>query len=160
MDYIRELRRMVGHFPIILTGAAVLILNERDELLMLLRTDNGCWGVPGGAMEPGERLEETAARETLEEAGLHIHGPALFGVFSGPELFYQYPNGDMAYNVVAVYLTRQASGDIAIHPDEHTGWKYFSLDHLPENISPPIRPILVKFLAGYRKPGPPFSPVY
>src|SRR5512142_640538 len=108
MDYVRELRQMIGHFPIILTGAAVLILNEREELLMLLRTDNGCWGVPGGIMELGEHLEETAARETLEEAGLRVHDLALFGVFSGPELTYQYPNGDMTYNVIVVYFTRRA----------------------------------------------------
>ncbi len=154
MDYIRQLRQMIGHFPIVLVGAAVLILNERDELLMLLRTDNGCWGVPGGAMEPGERLEETAARETREEAGLHIHDLALFGVFSGPELAYRYPNGDMTYNVTVAYVARHASGaasrgsgEIKVNPAEHTEWNYFPLDHLPENISPPIRPVLARFLA-------------
>ncbi len=150
MGYIEELRRKIGHFPIILAGSAVLILNERDELLMLLRTDNGCWGIPGGGMEPGERLEVTAARETLEEAGLRIHDLVLFGVFSGPELFYQYPNGDQTYNVVAVYVTRRVSGEVMVHPAEHTDWKYFSLDHLPENISPPIRPILAKFCLEYK----------
>ncbi len=147
MGYIEELRQMVGHFPIILAGAAVLMLNEHGELLMLLRSDNGCWGIPGGAMEPGERLEDTAVRETLEEAGLRIHDLALLDVFSGPELNYQYPNGDQTYNVVAVYVTRRFSGEITVHPAEHTDWKYFPLDHLPENISPPIRPVLAKFMA-------------
>ena len=55
-DYIRQLRQKIGHDPLIIPGATVLIFNEQGELLMLLRTDNGCWGVPGGAMEPGERL--------------------------------------------------------------------------------------------------------
>ncbi len=152
MGYIEKLRQMVGHFPIILAGAAVLVLNEHGELLMLLRTDNGCWGIPGGGMELGENLEETAARETLEEAGLRIFDPALFGIFSGPELFYRYPNGDETFNVVAVYLTNRVSGEIKINPSEHTDWKYFPLDQLPENISPPIRPILAKLVAAYQKP--------
>ncbi len=154
MGYIEKLRQMIGHFPIILAGAAVIVLNERNELLMLLRTDNSCWGIPGGGMELEENLEETAARETLEEAGLRIFDLALFGVFSGPELFYRYPNGDETHNVVAVYLTNRVSGEIKINPAEHTDWKYFPLDRLPENISPPIRPILAKLVAAYRKPKP------
>ncbi len=153
MGYILSMRQKIGHAPLILAGAAVLILNERGELLMLLRTDNGCWGVPGGAMEPGERLEETAARETLEECGLRVQGLALLDVFSGPEMAYQYPNGDMTYNVTAAYLAQAASGEIVLNLAEHTRWGYFPLEHLPEAISPPIKTILEKFKASRRKTG-------
>ena len=69
-DYIRELRQLVGNRPLIMTGAAVLVTDEQGRLLLLRRTDNGCWGIPGGAMEPGETLEQTALRETQEETGL------------------------------------------------------------------------------------------
>jgi len=142
MSYIQELRRKVGNKPLIMVGATVLILNDRDELLMLLRTDNGCWGLPGGAMELGERLEDTARRETLEETGLMINGLELFDVFSGPELYYRYPDGAEVYNVSVVYVSGQVSGEIVLSPDEHCQWEYFALDELPENVSPPIRPIL------------------
>lgn len=153
MDYIHDMRQKIGHDPLILAGAAVLILNEQGELLMLLRTDNGCWGVPGGSMEPGERLEETAARETLEECGLHVRGLALLGVFSGPEIAYRYPNGDMTYNVTAAYVAHEASGEIALNLAEHTRWEYFPLERLPEAISPPIKVILEKFKASRREAG-------
>jgi 8-oxo-dGTP pyrophosphatase MutT (NUDIX family) len=142
MDYIRKLRLKIGHFPLILTGATVLVLNDHEELLMLLRTDNGCWGVPGGAMEPGEHLEDTAVRETFEETGLQIHKLSLFDVFSGPELYYQYPNGDEVFNVSVVYFAKAFSGEIVVNQNEHAQWKFFSLETLPENISPPIRVIL------------------
>jgi 8-oxo-dGTP pyrophosphatase MutT (NUDIX family) len=69
MDYIKELRECVGHRPVILVGAAVLAVNPEGKLLLFRRTDNGCWGPPGGMMAPGESLEETARRETLEETG-------------------------------------------------------------------------------------------
>ena len=52
MGYIQELRQLVGRRPIIMVGATVLVINQYDELLMMRRTDNGCWGVPSGALEP------------------------------------------------------------------------------------------------------------
>jgi 8-oxo-dGTP pyrophosphatase MutT (NUDIX family) len=149
MDYISFLRKKIGHDPIILVGGAVLILNDRQELLMILRSDNGAWGVPGGMMEPGETVEETATRETLEETGLRVHTLTLFGVFSGPEFYYVYPSGDAVYNVSVVYLTDDVSGEIELDETEHTRWQYFSLDSLPENVSPPIRPVLKKFAEEY-----------
>jgi 8-oxo-dGTP pyrophosphatase MutT (NUDIX family) len=91
MSYIQELRRALGNIPIIMVGATVLVLNCEKELLMLRRTDNDCWGVPGGAMEPGEHIEDTARRETREETGLEVRS-WLFNVFSA-ELYYRYPNG-------------------------------------------------------------------
>jgi 8-oxo-dGTP pyrophosphatase MutT (NUDIX family) len=128
-----------------------LILNARQELLMILRSDNGSWGVPGGMMEPGERVDETAVRETLEETGLRVNSLTLFGVFSGPEFYYVYPNGDAVYNVSVVYLSSDVSGEIKLDETEHTRWQYFPLNDLPENSSPPIQPVLQKLVEEFRK---------
>jgi ADP-ribose pyrophosphatase YjhB (NUDIX family) len=142
MGYIHELRQRVGHMPIIMVGGSVLVINQNDELLMMRRTDNGCWGIPGGALESGERVEDAARRETQEECGMEVGEMALFGVFSGPELYYRYPNGDEVYNVCVVYLTHDVNGAINIDPGEHSEMGYFGIQSLPEPISPPIKPIL------------------
>jgi len=147
MGYIEEIRSLVGDRPLIMVGATALILDENGRLLMMRRTDNACWGVPGGAMEPGESLEETLRRETWEETGLEIVQMALHGVFSGRELYYQYPNGDQVYVVTAVYLIPQVRGDIQINRDEHSEWQYFDIHDLPEDISPPIKPILKSYIS-------------
>lgn len=47
MGYILELRKQVGHRPLIMTCAGVLLLNEKRELLLQKRADNGLWGYPG-----------------------------------------------------------------------------------------------------------------
>ena len=94
MDYILQLRQYIGHRPILMVGAAVLILDERNRLLLMKRCDIRRWGIPGGAMELGEIVENAARREALEETGLEIGEMSLFGVFSGPELYYKYPSGD------------------------------------------------------------------
>ena len=132
----------MGNQPLIMVGAAMLILNPQGELLMMRRTDNGCWGIPGGAMEPGERLEETACRETREETGLVVKTLKLLHVFSGPELYYRYPHGAEVHNVTAVYLAADICGELALDTGEHSESGYFPLDALPEPISPPILPIL------------------
>lgn len=59
MGYILELRKQVGHRPLIMTCAGVLLLNEKRELLLQKRVDNGLWGYPGGSMELGERASKT-----------------------------------------------------------------------------------------------------
>ncbi len=64
MGYIHELRQLVGNRPLIMVGATLLLFNRDHQLLMIKRTDNGCWGVPGGAMELGESTENTVIRET------------------------------------------------------------------------------------------------
>ena len=72
MEYIQQLRKYIGHAPILMVGAAILILDKQNRLLLLKRSDSGCWGPPGGATENGEVVEEAARRETLEETGLQV----------------------------------------------------------------------------------------
>ena len=150
-DYVVEIRKKIGHDPVLLPGATVLIFNKKNELLMLLRTDINYWGVPGGSMELGESLEETARRETFEETGLKIEDLTLFGVFSGPNMHFVYPNGDICYFVSAVYVTHKASGEINLGLDEHSRWGFFPLDRLPEKVSPTILPILEKFKKAHQE---------
>ena len=144
MDYILQLRQYIGHRPILMVGAAILVVDEHNRLLLMKRSDSGCWGPPGGATEPGERVEEAAKRETLEETGLEIGEMELFGVFSGPELYYKYPNGDEVYNVTIVYLSHDFSGEVKLD-HEHTAFHWFAVREIPEDISPPIIPVIEQF---------------
>jgi len=127
-----------------MVGAAILIQDDQNRLLLLKRSDTGCWGPPGGAVELGEVVEEAARREALEETGLQVETMSLFGVFSGPELYYKYPNGDEVYNVTIMYLSRDVTGNIHLN-GEHTEWRWFIIDEIPENISPPIIPVIEQF---------------
>nr|WP_255731507.1 NUDIX hydrolase [Solibacillus sp. MA9] len=141
-----NLRKKIGTDPILMVGACVLIFNERDELLMQHRIDNDCWGLAGGSMELGETLEEVALREMYEETGLTAHDLALFDIFSGKDFYYQYPHGDVVYNVTTAYICTDYSGDLRCDLEEAKDLQFFRLDALPENISPPDKIVIRKYL--------------
>lgn len=132
MSYISELRKYVGQRPVINIGATVIVMNAQNEILLNLRTDTNTWGIIGGGMELGESLEETAARELHEEAGLTAGHFELLGVLSGRELYFRYPNGDETYTVIALYKAVGISGALHINDGESTHLQYFPLTQLPE----------------------------
>ena len=146
MNYVRKLRELVGNRPLIIAGATVLIFDRQNRLLLQHRQDNKQWGLIGGSMEIGESLEETARREVFEETGLSLNELNWFGLFSGQELIYQYPHGDVVVNVVAVYVSRQFEGEVRVDEKEGTELHFFGFSELPSDISPPDKPIIEKYL--------------
>ena len=98
-------------------------------------------------MEIGESLEETAKREALEETGLTLNELNWFDLFSGAELIYELPHGDVVVNVVAVYTSRKYEGQLMVDPTEGSELRFFRLDELPKDINPPDKPVIKKFLS-------------
>lgn len=130
MSYISQMRKYIGHQPMLSAGATVVVIKD-NKILLNLRSDTNTWGIPGGAIELGESLEETATRELKEETNLDCNIFTLLNVFSGKDLYFKYPNGDELYSVVALYLANDASGELNITDGESFKLEYFSKDNLP-----------------------------
>lgn len=141
-DYIREVREKVGPRPLILTSVMVVIV-KGDRLLLQKRAGTGAYHAPGGFLELGERLEDAARREALEETALTVGELTLVGAYSGPDFHWFAPNGDEVYNVTVTYLTRDFFGTPRADGDEGTDVLFASLAELPENLGPPARPVLM-----------------
>jgi len=77
--------------PVVLVAAGVALMNGAGEVLLLERHD-GEWDLPGGHLEPGESLEETAARELMEETGFTVGTLELLGIASGKDVFHRERN--------------------------------------------------------------------
>lgn len=131
MSYISDLRKYVGHEPIIGIGATVLIINKNNEILLNLRSDTNTWGIPGGTMELFENIEDVAKREVLEETGLKVNKLELLSVLSGKDYYFIYPNGDKLCTIIVLYKCKDYSGKLKINDDESIELKFFDLNNLP-----------------------------
>lgn len=141
-DYIMDLRKEVGHRPLLQVGASVIVEDELGRILLQLRKDNHCWGYAGGSVELDEVVEDAAKRELFEETGLIAEELEMFGVFSGKDMHYVYPNGDEVSNVDIVYLCKKYTGTLKCQETEVEQLKFVDVDNLPKEISyPNIKPI-------------------
>lgn len=130
MNYIQYLRQYVGTKPIIAVGAAVIVMNKKEEILLQLRADTNDWGIPGGGMEMGDSFEETAKKELYEETGLYAKELQLVALASGSEMYYKYPHGDEVYNATAVYHAKDVTGEL-VQNEESKALQYFQVSALP-----------------------------
>ncbi len=133
--YVAALRKYVGHAPIMGTAGGLILENDKGEILLQRRRDNGRWGIIGGAMEIGESIEETVLRETYEEAGIRPVGMTLFGIYTGKDRFITYPNGDICYVTSIVFKASDYEGRIKSQESEVLEHRFFSRSALPLEIN-------------------------
>lgn len=145
MGYTEQIRKKVGHDEIIGVGAGVFIYKE-GKVLLQKRRDNYSWALHGGGVEIGESVEEAAKRELFEETGLIANNLELLGVFSGEDMRYTYPNGDKVSIIGINYICSDFSGELLSETDETLALKWFDIDDLPQEISPPDRKPLKAFV--------------
>ncbi len=130
-------------------GVGVVVVNSEGCILLERRSDNGLWGLPGGAIEAGESVRQAALREIREETGLEIRITGLVGVYSEPaERIVTYPdNGDVAHLVDVALAAEVVSGKLTLSA-ESLELRFFHPDSLPWEIVPPARQPLQDFIDG------------
>ncbi|MEE3470243.1 MAG: NUDIX hydrolase [Butyrivibrio hungatei] len=133
--YIMEMRKYVGHAPIMSCSCGVIIENAAGEILLQKRRDNGCWALIGGAMEMGETFEEAAKREVKEESGLSLGKLEIFKICSGRDCIIEYPNGDVTFGPGIIFLTKEYEGEIEVDPKEVIEHRFFKKSEIPENLN-------------------------
>ncbi|WP_394174943.1 NUDIX hydrolase [Guptibacillus hwajinpoensis] len=133
MDYIKHLRSMVGHEKVIMVVAGAMVFDDRNRLLLQLRTDSESWGLPGGFMDLNESVQEAARREVFEETGLTLKDMELFGIYSGPDKHKQYANGDQVSPVQILFRCHKYEGVLKKDNESHD-IAFFHLNELPENL--------------------------
>ena len=129
-NYIKEVRALDGHKPMILNASAGVIANDQHEVLLNLRTDTHNWSLPGGYLEYGETFADAMVREYKEDAGLDVKIIDSLGIFD--QGFTEYPNGDLTQTISQLYLLQPVGGHtLEQATDETLDLKYWSLDNLP-----------------------------
>ena len=141
-NYILDLRKIVGHRPLLQIGASVIVEDSDGRILLQQRTDTHEWGYAGGSVELDENVEDTARRELFEETGLIADLLEFLGIYSGIEMHNVYPNGDEVSNVDIVYLCKNYSGRLKCQHSEVENLRFFSAEEIPENLFKPNIPAI------------------
>ena len=111
-------------------GCSAVIFDEsRRKVLLTRRADNGLWCLPGGAVDPGESVEEACTREVFEETGLRSRVTRLVGVYSDPHKLIEYPDGAKA-QIVALSFEAEITGGTMGLSSETSGIDFFALEEI------------------------------
>ena len=97
----------------IVPSANVIVVNSQGEILLIRRIDNGNWAVPGGGMDAGESITDTAVRETFEETGITCEITGLVGIYTNPRHVIRYTsNNEVRQEFSIVFTARPTGGEL------------------------------------------------
>ena len=150
-NYITEMRKDVGHAPLMVISCGVIIENDKGEILLQKRRDNGLWAIIGGSMEIGEKFIETVKREAFEEAGIEIKELTLFGIYSGEDRIITYPNGDICCGTGIIFKTTAYSGEIQNNTEEALEHRFFDKTNLPDNMNKYDKQIIIDWTKNFQQ---------
>jgi 8-oxo-dGTP pyrophosphatase MutT (NUDIX family) len=92
----------------------VVVVNDAGEILLIQRSDNGNWAVPGGAIDLGESLTDAAIRETREETGIDCRITGIVGIYTDPRHVILYTsNGEVRQEFSVVLTATPVGGELA-----------------------------------------------
>ena len=135
-DYIKRIRKLIGHAPMLIPHAVVILFNEENKVLFEVRADDGYFDFPGGSVDMGEEVIETAKRELYEETGLIADELELFDVYSGPITKYTYFNQDVIYGVDTFYVCKKYHGELKPQKEEVKELLFLDINDINGKLSP------------------------
>jgi ADP-ribose pyrophosphatase YjhB (NUDIX family) len=123
----------------IAVAVSAFIQDDDGRILMIRRTDNRLYSIPGGQVEPGETLTEAAVREAREETGVDIEVTGLIGIYSNPNHVIAYDNGEIRQEFSICFRAKPTGGELCTS-SESSEVLWMTSDGLDEsNIHPSIR---------------------
>jgi 8-oxo-dGTP diphosphatase len=110
-------------------GVAALTLSGREVLLVERgkAPARGLWGLPGGAVEVGETLEEAVAREVLEETSVVVKPVEFLTIFNS--INRDDEDKIRTHFILFEYLCEYISGDV-VAGDDAPDARWVSIDDL------------------------------
>ncbi|WP_446224826.1 NUDIX hydrolase [Nocardia sp. IBHARD005] len=93
-------------------AVSAVVLDDSGRILMIRRTDNDRYAIPGGGLEAGETVSEAVAREVLEETGIEVSVTDLVGVFSNPGHVIAYDDGEVRQEFSICFRANPVGGSL------------------------------------------------
>ena len=115
----------------VVPSTTAVVTNPVGAILLIRRRDNALWALPGGGMDVGESIEDTARREVREETGLDVEITGLIGVYTNPHHVMAYDDGEVRQQFSLCYTTRILGGELEID-DESTDIRWVTAAELTD----------------------------
>ncbi|EFL01992.1 NUDIX hydrolase [Micromonospora sp. M42] len=96
----------------VVPSVTAVIRNEAGDLLMIHRTDNDLWAIPGGGHDAGESIEETVVREVEEETGIRVAVQSIVGTYTNPHHVMQYDDGEVRQQFSICFRASPVGGEL------------------------------------------------
>ena len=97
----------------VVPSANVIVAGDDGRILLIRRTDNGNYSLPGGGLDLGESIADTAVRETEEETGIKCEITGLVGIYTNPHHVIEYTsNGEVRQEFSVVFTARPIGGTL------------------------------------------------
>ena len=95
----------------VVPSVTAVALNEAGDVLLIHRTDNDLWALPGGGVDVGESAPDAAVRETKEETGCDIEVTGLVGLYTNPAHVMAYDDGEVRQQFAICFRARVTGGE-------------------------------------------------
>jgi ADP-ribose pyrophosphatase YjhB (NUDIX family) len=108
IDYFRD-----PHAPkanSVVPSASAVVLDDAGQLLIIHKTDNDLWALPGGGHDIGENITDTVVREVREETGIEVEIERLTGVYTDPQHVMAYDDGEVRQQFTICFRARPTGG--------------------------------------------------
>lgn len=136
----------------IVPSASTITLDSNGKILLQRRKDTGFWALPGGAMEIGETIGNTAIRETKEETGFDVELEYMVGIYTNPSHVVELSNGEVRQQFSVCFACRIIGGELKVS-HESTEVGFFSSEEIAHlRMHPSIRLRIQHFLEHRKQP--------
>ncbi|PRY46542.1 NUDIX hydrolase [Umezawaea tangerina] len=96
----------------IVVAVTAFVQDDQGRLLMIRRTDNDLYSIPGGAQDVGEAIGHTVVREVKEETGITVEPTDLIGVYSDPAHVISYTDGEVRQQFSICFRAHPIGGEL------------------------------------------------
>ncbi|MGH2508078.1 MAG: NUDIX domain-containing protein [Ktedonobacteraceae bacterium] len=136
----------------IVPSASTIALNQEGKILLQQRSDTNVWALPGGAMEIGETIGQTAIRETKEETGLDVELDSIVRIYTNPHHVVAFSDGEVRQQFSVCFACHIIGGSLQVS-DESFAVGFFSPQEIEQlEMHPSIRLRIQHFLEHRERP--------
>ena len=145
-SYIKRIREKIGRQKLIHPAARILIENDSGEFLFLEKNHRTGLGVPAGALEENETIEECIIREVKEETGIEVIHLEVIGISTQPgKETVMYPNGDLIQYFTVEFHSKRWQGTLQIEDTQEVKRVFFKDSSYAQYLPPKEKAIFERW---------------